>query len=378
MILSVQKLALSCIGIWPVKKKDLFMDLRWIIAVFFEAMPMYIYFTELYLHCNGAKKSFDYVTPGAAAALAVTRLITPRIYRKKLLEIITSMDDWPMHKDKRVRSIMKKYAIMSTRVTTLTFILVGIIVSVYISVAISANTRKKHDNEIDNTNMSHKDRFHESCVFRSESSRQAFMIIQAIQMFITGISTFGTTSFFFGLAMHLCAQFDVLSIKLSEFQINDAHRAIAETVQRHCQLIRLANCMEESFNANILIYLFVTTTLMCINGFMLIVSLRLGNLAMIIHNASVLLLMMIQLSFYTFAGDCLEMRSIALSYSTYNCDWYDLPANVARDFQIILIRTSIPHQLTAGKFLPMNMITFKDILKSTVSYLSVLRVMLNE
>lgn len=111
---------------------------------------------------------------------------------------------------------------------------------------------------------------------------------------------------------------------------------------------------------------------------MLIVSLRLGNLAMIIHNVSVLLLMMIQLSFYTFAGDCLEMRSIALSYATYDCDWYELPANVARDFQIILMRASIPHQLTAGKFLPMNMITFKDILKSTASYLSVLRVMLNE
>ncbi|KAM0730394.1 Odorant receptor 45a [Formica fusca] len=360
MTLLVHKLALSCVGIWP-------------------AVPMCVYFTEIYLHCNGAKKSFDSVTPGAAAALALTRLITPRIHREELLEIITSMtDDWVTQKDKRVRSIMKKYATMSTRVTILTFILVGIIVGVYASMAISAITGRKHNNEIDNANTSHEDRIHESCVFRSESSRQAFMIVQAMQMLITGISTFGTTSFFFGLAMHLCAQFDVLSVKLSEFRINKAHRTIAEAVQRHCQLIRLANCMEESFNANILMYLFITTTLMCIDGFMLIVSLRLGNLAMIIHSASVLLLMMIQLSFYTFAGDCLEMRSIALSYATYDCDWYELPANVARDFQIILMRASIPHQLTAGKFLSMNMITFKDILKSTASYLSVLRVMLNE
>lgn len=35
--LSVYKLALSCVGIWPVKKKTLFMDLRWIIAVLLEA-----------------------------------------------------------------------------------------------------------------------------------------------------------------------------------------------------------------------------------------------------------------------------------------------------------------------------------------------------
>jgi len=108
------------------------------------------------------------------------------------------------------------------------------------------------------------------------------------------------------------------------------------------------------------------------------VSLPLGNLPVIIHSISVLLLMMIQLSFYTFAGDYLEMRSIALSYATYNCDWYELPASVAKDFQIILMRASIPHQLTAGKFISMNMMTFKDILKSTASYLSVLRVILDE
>lgn len=99
---------------------------------------------------------------------------------------------------------------------------------------------------------------------------------------------------------------------------------------------------------------------------------------MIVHHMNVLLLMMIQLSFYTFAGDHLEMKSAALAYATYDCEWYELPASVAKDFQIILLRASIPHQLTAGRFVPMNMMTFKDILKSTASYLSVLRVMLDE
>lgn len=113
-------------------------------------------------------------------------------------------------------------------------------------------------------------------------------------------------------------------------------------------------------------------------GFMLIVSLKVGDVPMIIHNASVLLLMMIQLSFYTFAGDCLEMRSAALSYATYDCDWHELPVSTARDIRFILMRASIPHQLTAGKFVVMNLLTFKDILKSTASYLSVLRVMLDE
>lgn len=229
---------------------------------------MSIYFFEIYLHCNGAKKSLDSLNTGAAAALALTRLITPRIHREELLEIVTSMmNDWAMQRDKKVRWVMKKYATMSMLVTVLTFILVGIIVSVYTSMAISAITMKTGhlDNETDNVSISHEDET-QFCVFRSASSHQAFMVIQAIQMFITGVLTFGTTSFFFGLAMHLCAQFDALSIKLSEFRVSEAHRAIAEAVQRHCHLIRLAECMEESFNASVLMYLFVTSTLMCIDG----------------------------------------------------------------------------------------------------------------
>ncbi|TGZ52809.1 Uncharacterized protein DBV15_10135 [Temnothorax longispinosus] len=381
--LSVHRFALSCVGIWPVKEKNIFMDLRWIIAVFLEGalkpvVPMCLYFTEIYLHCNGAKSSLDSVNTGAAALLALTRLIAPRIHREELLEIVTSiMDDWAVQKDKKVRWVMKKYATMSTRVTVLTFFLVSIIVSTYITMAISAITVKtgQLDNEIDNVNVSHENGS-QSCMFESASSRQAFLVIQAIQMLTTGILTFGTTSFFFGLAMHLCAQYDALSIKLSEFRVSEARRAIAEAVQRHCHLIRLAECMEESFNASVLMYLFVTSTLMCIDGYMLIASLPLGNLHMIIHSISILLLMLLQLSFYTFAGDYLEMKSAALSYATYDCDWFELPASIAKDFHIILMRASIPHQLTAGKFMVMNMVTFKDILKSTASYLSVLRIML--
>lgn len=228
---------------------------------------MCIYFTEIYFHCNGVESSFDSVVTSAAASLALTRLITPRIHRKELLEIVTSMlDDWAMQKDKKVRWIMKKYATMSTRVTVLTFILVSIIMVVYAVNAISAVIAKiadQHDDEIGNVN--HEDG-NQSCAFQSPSSHQAFAVIQAMQMFTTGILTFGTTSFFFGLAMHLCAQFDALSMKLSEFRVSEARRVIAEVVQRHCHLIRLAECMEESFNANVLVYLFVTSTLMCIDG----------------------------------------------------------------------------------------------------------------
>jgi len=50
--------------------------------------------------------------------------------------------------------------------------------------------------------------------------------------------------------------------------------------------------------------------------------------------------------------------------------------SVMKNLPLIILRATTPHQLTAGKFLAMNFASFKEILKASASYLSVLKVML--
>jgi len=47
-----------------------------------------------------------------------------------------------------------------------------------------------------------------------------------------------------------------------------------------------------------------------------------------------------------------------------------------KNLPLMILRSANPHQLTAGKFLAMNFVSFKKILKVSASYLSVLRVMI--
>jgi len=86
--------------------------------------------------------------------------------------------------------------------------------------------------------------------------------------------------------------------------------------------------------------------------------------------------LLLQLFLYCFAGQTLELQSQGLASAMYDLPWYNFDLNVMKNLPIIILRSTKPHQLTAGKFLAINFVSFKEILKTSASYLSVLRVML--
>jgi len=84
--------------------------------------------------------------------------------------------------------------------------------------------------------------------------------------------------------------------------------------------------------------------------------------------------LLIQLFLYCFAGQMLEFQSQGLASAIYDLPWYSFDVNVMKSLPLMILRSANPHQLTAGKFLAINFVSFKKILKVSASYLSVLRV----
>jgi len=89
-----------------------------------------------------------------------------------------------------------------------------------------------------------------------------------------------------------------------------------------------------------------------------------------------IVVLLTQLFLYCFAGQMLEFQSQGLASAIYDSPWYSFNVNVMKSLPLMILRSANPHQLTAGKFLAMNFMSFKEILKASASYLSVLRVML--
>lgn len=88
-------------------------------------------------------------------------------------------------------------------------------------------------------------------------------------------------------------------------------------------------------------------------------------------------LLLVQLFLYCYVGEKLSSKIMKLSFATYQSSWYNLPKNLSQDLYFILMIAEKPFTLTAGKMLTINMKTFTSIVKATVSYFSVLRLMFN-
>ena len=88
-------------------------------------------------------------------------------------------------------------------------------------------------------------------------------------------------------------------------------------------------------------------------------------------------IILIQFLLYCFAGELLSSKINMISFGAYESLWYQLPPTYVKDIYFILMRATIPFRMTAGKLLNMNLDTFSSIIKTTFSFFSVLRIMLN-
>ncbi|KAF7410495.1 hypothetical protein HZH68_004876 [Vespula germanica] len=82
---------------------------------------------------------------------------------------------------------------------------------------------------------------------------------------------------------------------------------------------------------------------------------------------------LLQLYLYCYVGEQLWFESTELARAAYECKWYELLPNEARTLLLIIHRSRSPLRLTAGKFCILNHELYSTVLKTSMSYLSVLR-----
>jgi len=115
---------------------------------------------------------------------------------------------------------------------------------------------------------------------------------------------------------------------------------------------------------------------MCFPGFLLLLSLDMNNAFTCTKHSAFIITLLAQLFLYCLAGQTLEFQSEELAYAIYQSPWYTFDTRIMKNLSLIILRSANPQQLTAGKFVAINFTTFKEILKASASYLSVLRIML--
>ncbi|XP_046753125.1 odorant receptor 4-like [Diprion similis] len=191
----------------------------------------------------------------------------------------------------------------------------------------------------------------------------------------TGIDSLLVTVIF-----HLCGQLEILRSCIEEFRteersIKSMWADVKFIVERHEAITNSARSLEKSFNGILLSQLLAGTLHICLAGFSVLQAMESNNTSVLVKFGLLLTMVLQQLFIYSLAGDYLTSQGILIRVAAYKATWYKLPPSVSRSFLLIMIRATKPITLTAGKFSVMSLPNFTSLIKSAVSYLSVLRAM---
>ncbi|XP_018315066.1 odorant receptor 13a-like [Mycetomoellerius zeteki] len=209
------------------------------------------------------------------------------------------------------------------------------------------------------------------------SMHKIFCLVEVIALILASTTNHGNDALFLNATLHICGQMKILRANFLDFDVKEPHiyDRFNVLIERHKYLIKLARELAEMISFVLLIELFIISILLCIMGFQLILQLGENNVVLITKNIMVQSTFITQLTLYSVIGDYLKSEMEEIGLSIYQSSWYNFPAKLTRHMIFIIMCSDSPVTLQAGNFIVVNLTTYVSILKSSLSYLSVLRVM---
>ncbi|XP_018397688.1 PREDICTED: uncharacterized protein LOC108775736 [Cyphomyrmex costatus] len=384
-ILKFYKNLLGIIGLWVLNEKNIFSRIRWFLSTIVETSTSIIMSLEMIRHCNGHEDAMDAFLLSSSSIISLVKLLLHRVYwRQKSVLVESVIHDWTYVKNSHFRDIMLKYARIGRLGSSIFFCMGCASVVSFVSSVVIANINLPWTSEkqVYNETYERKLMLAAYCTFgkyyTSFFAYCAIEVLQFVQILVNGISQCGNDGFFFDLTMHMCGQFAILRMDFNALGCDkfSCYSKLDILLKRHYRLVYLSRYLEKAFTLVILAQILMSVVVLCVEGFLLLLSLEMNDALTAAKHGVFIISLLVQLFLYCFAGQTLEFQSKELAYAIYESPWYSFDVNMMKNLPLIILRATNPQQLTAGKFVAINFMTFKEILKASASYLSVLRVMI--
>ncbi|XP_044594061.1 odorant receptor 13a-like isoform X2 [Cotesia glomerata] len=358
------KLITKCLGTWPFDCQSILSKIQTLIVVILEITMATSILLESNLNCGVLHD--------------ISQII-----------MSSSINDWTTMLDPKAFEIMRKNAKLARFVCLFQMISGYLTDAIFITGPLIFLTIYDMPIDANMTSNSSVPKFQPlplgtGCLFNEMSTHTyaAIYILQSIQILSTCTGNVGCDCYIFGIALHVAGQLDWLGEQFRTLNIKSTEQEYTKTlgplVRRHNQLIQFANDLEDSFNLCIILILAVNMVQICLSGLQMIVDLRNGDIASVINGAIIFYVFNLQIFLYSYAGDRLSSGIANLHTAIYCSTWYNLPQRNIKDLVFIMLRTHKTFNLTGGKIYAMNIDSFKNILKATLSYFSVMQAMLEE
>ncbi|XP_076165265.1 odorant receptor 10-like [Ptiloglossa arizonensis] len=372
------------VGTWPLQKYTVFSILRTIVAVCLLLLMMIIVQTEMYLDHSDAEKNLDALVLVSCGILAVWKITLFRIFSDGLVVNFSSaVKDYNELNGDEKRAIVRWHAYMG-RVACASVIGFSYIGStLFMTVPMLSENEPVKTEDINTTQDGKLDFPIPSeqtleILQISESLYPAIFFMEYTMLLFTSTGNLGSDSLFYGIIFHLCGQAELLKLDFTKL-VNESENTVDRfnvLTTRHRYLLQLFEKLNDTISNILIIQLFTSCVLICTSGFQFIRALNVQNIVLTIKTLIVATTLLTQLFAYSYVGEYLKNQMEGIGYSAYSSRWYDIPSNISRDIVFVLMRVQVPVHLRAGKYLVVNMETYMNIVRTSISYLSILRVMI--
>ncbi|KAM0732886.1 Odorant receptor 4 [Formica fusca] len=150
---------------------------------------------------------------------------------------------------------------------------------------------------------------------------------------------------------------------------------LRSNVEDHTRLLRAIAVIEDTFNIMLLVLFLYFGILFACYGFLIMSLIEKGNdisISHLVYEVCIVINTFGHMCLYCAVGEILVIQCDRIHYAVYNYKWYILDPKNARGLILLMIKSSKPIYLTAGKVFPMTMATFCNLIKTSASYISVL------
>nr|AXM05165.1 odorant receptor [Campoletis chlorideae] len=388
------KIIMWPLGLWPLNNGKIFSDVRLVIAALTQVATSICLTSELLLNCNGVENALDLLVLDIFASLACVKGIIVKIHEKEMCSnVMSALKDWYGDSDETNKDFVRKpkyrqtmmehartgrivcYSLMGPASGgTLSWIIFALPLPIF-NYALNGTTAEVTRNFPLQT----------ACTFEGATDNFilycCIFLLQIVQLVATCFGNCGNDVFFFGIAMHICGQFEILKMQISTIGTDNDEkqtgRRLIDLAKRHSHLIDLVDKLDNTFHLIILAQLAMSALLICIMGVQVIIALKTDDAFTGMKATIVLSSLMSQLFLYSYGGECLTSQNEKLGPAIYESLWFNLTPRTIKDLIFIMMRAGKPIRVTAGKFFVMTLATFMDILKLSLSYMSFLRVMID-
>ncbi|KAK2588078.1 hypothetical protein KPH14_004143 [Odynerus spinipes] len=369
-------------GVWPLQDYNFFATIRSVVTVSCQVAMLVFQWKELFAGCNGSHANLDSLTIIACNIMAIIKIGCYRFHSRNLIENYErAVRDYLETKSTRDVEIMRRHALLGKRLCS------SLICFSYVSTSIFMvapffmvfDDATLNGTSVRKTSLSYP--MPSDCTLGSLNvSIGLYCVISAIDIVLL-ISTcngnLGNDCLFFGIALHVCGQVEILKIQFSQYKFQKGmEKEFSRLISRYSELLTLADYLVETISVVLVAQLLVSCILICIIGYQCVLALQYSDVFVFAKSLTVLSTFLLQLLIYSYIGDYLTNQMEQVGYAAYKSEWYELPISRRKDLVFLLMRSQRLVQIAAAYFFPVNMQTFMSIVKTSLSYLSVLRVML--